>query len=527
MYAADADRYHPAVDRDAPPRLFRASSVLGSLGVYVPTSMAHRLMGFVRFVLLTWVMSPAEVGLLQIGFVAINVISPLSCAGLYESVSRYVPLYETRGELPGFLRRIVPFVLLLSAVVSMLLLAGAEPLGRAVFAVFGGPAMPDASGAHTRLAAVTCLAGFALTGFLLAGAVLKGLRMFRAVSLMELVHNTTFTLAAVGVALAGGDTAGAVLTCFAILLVAVTLAFAPPLAAAVRKACPRPEAPPTCDSRSLYGRMLRFGVWAALAAVMWQLLQQYPLWYLQKVHGPGLTGVFGAVRNLTQGVLLVAMTVVAVLQTQVARTWEARGRAEADAQFRTVYKATAILLLLGCALGTAAAPLLIRVFPAEYARGAEVMALSLLSFLLTSHLGFLGIHFQLIERTGLLFAPSAVSVAGCAAAGWWLIQAELDAGQAMRAAAWTAVLGGGAGLTLCLLLLRLQHRPFDRGSLIVLMASLALLLPPWAMLPAAGAVGLAAARTNLIMDAGEKASLRAQLAAILRPQRGKDGSDDG
>ena len=489
-------------------------------------------MGFVRFVLLTWVMHPAEVGLLQIGFTAINIISPLSCLGLHEAVSRYVPLYETRGQLPGFLRRIVPFTLALSAGAGVLLLAGAAPLGRAVFAVFGGPATPDAAAAHTRLAAVACAAGFALTGFLLVGAVLKGLRMFRAVSLMEVVHNTAFTLLAVAAALAGRDTAAEVLSCFAILLVAVTLAFAWPLAGAVRAGCPelraspetRPQAWSELAGRSLYGRMLRFGVWAALAAVMWQLLQQYPLWYLQKVHGPDLTGVFGAVRNLSQGVLLVAMTVAAVLQTQVARTWEARGRAEADAQFRTVYKATAVVLLLGCALAAALAPLLIRVFPAAYVRGAEVMALSLLSFLLTSHLGLLGIHFQLIERTGLLFAPSAVSVGGCAAAGWWLIRGGLETGPAMHAAAWTAVLGGGAGLAACLLLLRLQRRPFDRGSLIVLLASFALLLPAWAMLTAAASVAALAARTNLILDAGERASLRGQWTALLRPPQGAGGS---
>ena len=83
------------------------------------------------------------------------------------------------------------------------------------------------------------------------------------------------------------STAGAVLVCYAATLVAVVLLVAPRLFGAIRRRGdqdqPLLEVIATRDEASLTARMLRFSSWAALAAVMTQMLQHYPMWQLRRM----------------------------------------------------------------------------------------------------------------------------------------------------------------------------------------------------------------------------------------------------
>ncbi len=495
------------------PFLFRAENISRSLGLFLSATFAARFLGLLRGVILAWLLARSEFALLQISLLVINILNPLCSLGMHEAVVRYVPQHETRGTLRAFLSRIVPLILVLGLLGSLAVYLAAEPVGRFLFATFDqkeAPVVqPSSYIALTRLAAA---ATFALNVYFLTLSVLKGLRMFRVVSLMELFNNIGFTLLAVVVTVAGWPTAGAVLISYMTALLVVTILAARPLHKVVRA-----DVAQQVDlsagqngfrSGAVLERMFRFSLWAAGAAVMWQTLQFFPMWYLQKIHGPEITGVFAGVRLITQAVLILAVAIVTVVQTQIFKTWETDGSAQADRQWLLAYKGCFLLLFTACAVIAAAAGPVMHIFPENYARGAGILPEFLLFFLLGGQLSFLAIHFHLIERTRHLFVPWGIGVACSVVAGKYLVLARLALPQALYAAILAGVLGMTAALLVALIFIRLERRPFDVGAVVLTTAAYALTAPIYVLLPVAGIILLIAGSTNIMFDAAGKQKIR-------------------
>ena len=151
--------------------------------------------------------------------------------------------------------------------------------------------------------------------------------------------------------------------------------------------------------------MLRFSLWASLAAITWQVLLGYPLWYLHKAAGARAASIFAGVQLIAQGMLIVAHSIVIVVQAGVTKTWESRGRAEADRDLLLAHKATTLLLLAGGAVVTVLSPVVLRILPAQYA-SASVVPLLILFFLLSAICCFWG-PLSTDQRTRHLFAVAA------------------------------------------------------------------------------------------------------------------------
>jgi len=500
------------------PRLFRPGTVGQSLGIYLPTAAAYRLVGLARGIILAWLMTEREFGLFQITLLATNVLLPLCSAGLSDAMARYVPQYETRHSLRPFLVRAVPFALLAAAVFCTLLFLVTRPLTRLIFASFNHGVDPtDPAAGSARLTQLVLATTLVLAAYFLLQAVLRGLRLFLALSLLELTGSVLFTVAAVVVACSGYRTAEAVMLCLAAThLVTITL-FGVPLWRVIRRAQDQTEPLPLAAGASaewlLFNQMIRFSVWAALAAVLWQAMQYYPMWYLQKVQGPEVTAVYGSVRLITQAVLIGSVSVVFVVQTSVTKTWEALGRDPADRQLLLAFKATALLMLLGCVILAVGAPVIMRLFPRGYAYGAAVFPLALLFFLIGGQLAFLAIHFILIEKTRYLFGLWAIGLAGNGIFAAWLVRPDLEPSAALSAAAWAGVLGASAAMAAGLFFIRFARRPLDAGSVLVIAAAYALALPGYGLVAIIVALLLLAGATNAIFNSAEKQRMRDYVVA--------------
>lgn len=500
------------------PRLFRAESVGQSLTFYLPATAASRCLGLIRGVVLAWLISEEEFGLLQIGLLAINILQPLCSIGLNEAVARYVPQYETRNALHPFLKRAVVMIVGVAMVLSGAVYLAADPLGHLLFATLQEPGTPCATGDSaailTRLAAGTT---FALIAYFLLLSILKGLRMFRALSLMELLNSLTFTVVSILAALGGWKTAAAVLACYGLTLAGVVILFATPLLRVIHRATDQSGISDYAGvqpfGRPLVAQMLRFSFWAALAAIMWQTLQYYPMWYLHKMCGQDgeVTAVFGAMRLITQVIIIGAVSIVTVVQTSVTKTWESRGPKAADRRLLVAFKASALLLLLTCLAVAVCRRLIVHLFPAAYADGAPIIPSLLLFFLVGGHLSFLAIHFNLIEKTRYLFIPWVIGVVFNVALGRWMVRPDLSPPEALQAAAWAGVLGITASLIVSLVLIRVARRPLDAGSWILLIAAYALILPVYVLILVVAGVCLLAAATNVIFIADEKQRMREYL----------------
>lgn len=495
--------------------LFRAESAAGGLGLFLPATFVGRFLGLVRGVILAWLMVREQYALLQIALLAVNLLNPLCSLGINDAIARYVPHYETRGQLRHFAGRAILLVgwAALLAAAAVYLWAGS--IGTFLFDTFGeaaGDSVAYATSCRlTRLAAVTT---FCLIAYWTVLSLLKGLRMFRVISAMELVNNVVFTLLAIAVAWGGWPTAGAVLACYGLTLAAVVIVLAWPTWQVARV---EPEWNAEFSERGVgwgqvAGRLLRFGIWAGWAAVLWQGLLVFPLWYLQKTHGPETAAVFAAVRHLGQVVLIAAVAVVTVLQTSITKTWESQGAAAADVRLAVGFKAMALMLLAGCAVLALLAGPLMRMFPDHYALGARILPETLLFFLLAGYLAYLAIHFHLIERTRHLFAPWLAGVVCSVLVGRLLLDGSISDEQALAAAVWTGICGVSAALLVVFILLCMERRPTDVGTWLLLAAAYLLALPAGPAAVVVGVLLLSAWAGPIIFKDHERLWLRGYVA---------------
>lgn len=510
-----------ALMSDRPSRLFRSESIGEALGVYLPATVLSRTVGLARAMLLTWLMVGQEQwGLLQIALLVANLLNPLCSAGLNDGVQRYVPMHETRGTLRRFLRLAVPLVLVIGVVLAGLVLVFARPLGGLLFTALRTDAVPAEAGEAAVLTRFAALAAFGLIALFAVLSVLRGLRMYRATGLVELAVNVVFTVLAVAACQWGRGSASLVVGCYTAAALGISAIVGLPLGRAVKRI--EPLSPALAgragfSSRAVAGQMLRFSLWSALAAVTWQVLLGYPMWYLNKAAGPAVAAVFAGVQLIAQGMVLVANSVVTVVETAVTKTWESRGSTEADRDLLLAHKGTTLLLLAGGVAATALAPLIMRLFPAQYAAGLPIFPLLVLFFLLAAHLLFLGVHFHLIERTRHVFVPWLLGVAGHVVFTAWFVRPGLASTEAQAAAAWAGIGGMGLALAGALLLLVAERRPTDRGLWVLIVAGFVLAMPlPWVPPIMLGGILTLTLATNMILSGQEKDRLGDRSTAAWR-----------
>jgi O-antigen/teichoic acid export membrane protein len=500
----------------------------GALGFYVPATAATRAIGLARGIILARLISETEFGLFQLTLLVINLLNPLCALGLNEGIVRYVPMYETRGTLRRYLRHVVPIITAISLAGCAVVFLLAEPLGWLIYAtVEAGKSSvqavqaADAQAVHnwTRLTRIAAGASFGLIEYFLLLSVFKGLRMFRAVSLMELLNNIVFTGLTIVVALAGFKSASAMTWCSVVAMLLMVPAFALPLQ---RFMANTPVLPPVPEegvgtpgeTESPMAQLLRFSTWAAVAAVIWQVLQYYPMWYLQKTHGAEATAVFAAVRLVTQVVVVGAVTVAAVVQTTVTKTWESQGPPQADRQLSFAYKSTSLFMLVCCVLFAALADPIMGLFRESYHVGVRIVPMCLMFFLISGHLTFLGIHFALIEKMRHLFWPWMGGLVANVVLSVLMVAPGMGREQAIVGAAWAGALGLAAAMLWAICLLYRERRPIDRGTVILWAATLLLVLPVWAQAGCLAGLAALVVTSETILSDQEKAQIVAYCTKV-------------
>lgn len=500
-------------------RLFHSSTVAESLGFYLPTAVIYRALGLVRGVLLAWLISKQEFGTFQIVLLAVNILVPLCAVGLSEALTRYVPQYEARHRLRAFLRRVVPFALLLATALCAAVFLAAQPISRLLFTMFGhGESASAPTGSRVPLLHLTAVTTLILIAYVLVLAIVRGLRMFLAVSMMELISNVLFTLLAVLAAVVGYQSAEAVMICYALGYLATLAGFGLPLwmllVRSPGQTLPLEESEARLGAAPLLARILSYSLWSAMAAVSWQLVQYYPMWFLQKVHGPEVVAVCGGIHLVTQAVLIAATSVVMVIQPTVTRTWETLGQDAARHQLSLAHKITSLVTLSICAILDLGAPWLIRLFPAGYAAGQAIIPLSLTFFMVAGQVVFLAVHFTLVEKTRYQFVAWIIAVACNAFFAARCIRPELPPDLSLVATVWAELLGITGALLITLFILRLEQLALDRGSMLLIVAGYLLILPPSAMITVVTGLVVLASATNLVFDRNEKQEGRAYLASV-------------
>ena len=501
--------------------LFQSDSIALSLGVNVSASAAQRGLGFARGIVLAWLMSQGEFGLLGVALMVANLLMPVCTAGLYEGIARYTPYHESARTLLRFAVRSLVLTVGIAAAVTAILFVPAEAVGRFLFSAgtvaMGQPetgVAPSDPGALTR-AALICV--FTMAPFHAVIALLKGLRMFRALSLMELTAAVLFTLLALGGAWAGFATAGSVMIAYAVSNLVSIVVFAPGLFSSISLSSDI-ETRADGDRRTLRSTLFTYSAWAGGTAILWHAISCYPMWHLLKVSDQETVGTFHAVRMVTQLVVIGAVMLVSIVSANAARLWEHEGRELAVAQLVTWTKATLLVLFGAAACLSVACPLIMRVLPKSFGGGVEAFDVLLLFFLLVSFVLLIAVRINLIENPRLVFVAwvvgAVVSVIACCV----LLGAPLGrtgdlVASALQSTAWAGVAGiGAAALTLLGLCARENLAP-TRSTLVLAVCCVSVGFGWWLSVPVLVVVSLAACFTQAIFTKKERVAL---LSGITR-----------
>lgn len=531
---------------------FRPTGLEQSMGAYLPATAAFRLINFGRILLLTWCMAEKQMGLLNLLLMIVNVMIPLFSFGLNEAVARYAPMYEERGALAAFFRRSLQIVTLFTLAACALLALFADRVGAFLFG--DSPADPVVqmtlqSDARSLTVAAAVVIALSVWYFYML-AILKGLRMFRVLSRLEVSHAVLFLLGAVVMILLKKLSA-LVLTAIFGLSILLPVAYYGLRLSRTLHAWPRQLSP--LGETHFASKLLRFSIWTALSGVTWQLLQGYATWYLNRTHGEFPVAVFSTVQKIAQLVLIGAVAVSTVAMTTVSKTWESRGSDAAERQLSLAFRGTGIALFFVCAILALGKDFVMRIFPASYAPGGETMPLQLLFTLLAAYLSFLPAHFNLREKTSHAFLSWAIGIGLNALLAFWLtrpgtesiVKSELwksmESGallifapaffdlMGLHGAAWCAAIAMIVATAVCTMLVRAEGGRLDRGSYLVLAASLLLATRPVILAAGTVLILICVVRTELVFSAEERRRLLGYGLESLRhiplmPKRGRDNS---
>ncbi|MCG3138345.1 MAG: hypothetical protein HJJLKODD_02208 [Phycisphaerae bacterium] len=488
--------------------LFTPDSLTRSLAVYLTTNGLLRAGGVMRGVVLTWLMLQQEFGIYQLGLLLINVLLPLFSTGLYDGIARYIPQYEARGELRRFIFQALVFSAMIGLGVCCVAYLLLPIFSGAVFGSLAAFGEQTSSRWATQtdeasLARVVVLTVASLVIYHLILAVLRGQRYFRAVSWMELSAGVIFTIPAILIATLGGGSAERILGLYALSNVASAAAFG---GVALWGVYRRTDTPQMLNSKVELRGLWRFSIWAGLGAVLWQLVQAYPAWHLNRLAGTQSLATFSGMKLFAQLSQLAPAAMSVAILGAVSKTWESAGRAAALQQLELATKAgLGAVVVLSLWVGTAG-KLLVYLFSAEYRGGAAIIPPLLLSHLLAGGLSLITIRLQLLENSRTIFAGW---LAGCGVAvlSSFLLIEPNDPSGALIGAGWSGVWATATVLVVVLVDLGRGAMLPNRGTLLILAAMWFLAAPAGIMWAGSVILLLLMFSTRLILSSDEKQQL--------------------
>ncbi len=464
---------HPSntTDETATPErggFYGAQPLMASAGLQAAGMSAGRVVGFVRGLALTWLMTPASFGALNVAMTIANVLMPIVGLGLSHGMMRYAAEHESRGTLRGFVRSTMRVALGVAAITSLVLIVAAGPIASM---------LPGDTGQTPNLIRVVAGCAFALVAFHIVADLLKGLRMFRAVAAMDVASVVMYSAMAVGAAWVWTDNAAVVLSGYGLSSLLLAIFFARGLRSALRGSHAVGENVP------VDGRIWRFSLWMMGTAVVWHALQQSGLWYLTWTAGSDAAGTFYAARLFAQLVLWGGLALTAALYAHATRAVEQYGVSDASVRIDAGTKAGTLLVLIGGCVLTVTGPWLLRVFRSEYAIDRSTFDVLVAAFCALAAYGFLQIRFSIHEQSHRSFwtCMGGLGIAAITAG----VTNRSSTLQAIDQAAWITLAGAMGAVVIGISVL------MARGKRLSLVGALMMLSIPTVAIDREWAVGVA------------------------------------
>ena len=448
-------------------RLFGAKPVGQSVRIYLPATIVYRGTSFLRGIILAWLLASrmGEYSLLTIALQGINILAPLVSLGLNEAITRYSYAYFHRNRLKEFLLKSSLLVTSITFVFCVILFIFSSRIGELFF-----------SNNHIsieesiRLARASLLTIFAITLYFLLVSVFKGLRMFLALSLLELSHGLLFLITSIAGVFYISRSAEIVIFSYIASLIIPTIFFG---GLFISQSVGLEESGKSLSVGVLSRRLINYGFWAAISGIIWQSWQMISLWYLTKFCDASSGDVFAGARLIAQLIAIVGIAISAIVMASSFSKWEKGDREQANI-FLDFYTKLVLLCLLGCSLLLVSFRNVIAfIFPERFCEASTIMPEITLFFYLATVLTFLAIYFVLLEKTILMLWPWTLGfVSNIVFAILWV-----KGNEAIVGAARAAYLSTLPAIVLTITIIFAKKQSISVGTSIIIVASGILLLP--------------------------------------------------
>ncbi|RKY27591.1 MAG: hypothetical protein DRP83_02100 [Planctomycetota bacterium] len=534
-------------------RLIKVGSIAQSMSVYLPAMVFQKALGMARVVLFTYFVSLSEMGIWGAGVMVFILGGSVVTLGTHHGMGRYVSLYESRGQLWLFFKRVWLGVL---AIVLLMGTAGFFLRQQCADWLILPSLNSQLPPGHLGQICLVVLGNVLLMGLHMNMiSFMYGLRVYRLVSVVEIFFSVVFTVAGLAAVQFEATALTILYAHLGALVLTLTLGLAL-LRAAVLKISrlsdspdapqlapcqkfPQPDFEPISqgDADTLVAsaptgrgeldelaeetgaggmlRFLKFGFVGMLSALVW-LGAGYVSYFLAlRQLGQSSAGLFHVIMKLAQPLLFLANAAWAVIFSHVAKRWESGDRPGAIYTLETAFKVVTLVVMTLTVLLYVTAPIWIRVLQVEYRAGYYCLPGLLMFFMAVSNLTILGIPAKLHER------PIVIAIAGLVGGGLNALLAllwmpQFDIVGAARAAGVGMYFGGGVVMLVYLLISKTR---LHDSTYFLLATPALLLLPSFVVGPIWILLLTACIFSPWFFDAGQKRLLRSSVRKLWQTAR--------
>ena len=473
----------------------RPDSLAQSVMLLFCLTMIQRTVGFGRSLLLCRWLAPEELGHWDLTLAFLEMAAPIAVLSMPALFSRYIEHYRQRGNLRFFVQRISAAVVCLIACSIALIY-----WQRAWFSqvLYGGD---GAEGIY-----LIKLLLFVLPAVILLNTInelFSGMRMFRAVTMLQFAQSLLF--AGLALSLAGTWHAGAdsVITSYGLTCL---LCSALPLYWLIRMWRKLPGSPTSPGGAPFWGRLLPFAgaVWANnLIQNLFAMTDRYMILHHSGMRGNAAAAAVGQYHSArVVPLLLVQLAIVigTMFVPYFSCDWEAGRRHVVRDRLNTFLKVTGVLLMITAVSILVASPILFDgVFAGKFAAGKAILPWTLLCAMWYSMYCIARIYLWCDERVWLaciaLVAGLAVNVGANLILLPWL---------GIQGAAMAASLGNVTLLVATYKLATSRGMHFSFGTWLISAAPATICLGPWLAASSLAILLFASAATTWIFTRDEK-----------------------
>lgn len=351
---------------DATPRRLRADTLAQSLIVLLIVTVAQRTVGLVRGVLVCRWLDAEHLGEWDLAFGFLTLAAPAAALGLMASFGRYLEYYRHRGQARAFLRRTAAAVTVLGTLAVVWLVLDQERFAHLIF-----------GGGHGDLVVLLAVSLAPLIAFYYCTEFFSGLRLFRVVSSLQLLHSLSFAALCIVLIQTYRADAYSLVIAYA---ASNTLCAAAAFAWLLHTWRVLPHDTQHLPHRALWCKVLPFSLWLWVGnwlSNLFEVADRYMLVHFSGMPTPltlQAVGNYHSARIVPLLLLSVAGLLGTTLLPHLSHDWEAGRRQAVALRVRLALKLLAAALLGGSCAVIVLAPLLFDwAFQGKYDGGLQVL----------------------------------------------------------------------------------------------------------------------------------------------------------